>query len=264
MNQIAYVKLQEVGKHFQYTLPNESFSVGEKVIVETSSGIEVGIISKVIESPSLSALEGLKEVMRIADAQDIEKFNFLRIKANEALTQTKMLISQLKLDMKLETAYFTLDEKKLMISYESDSRVDFRELVKELSYRYHTRIEMRQIGPRDVAKIRGGIGPCGLMLCCTTFIGDFETISIKMAKNQNLSLNPQKISGLCGKLLCCIQYEDSTYEQLKKEMPNMYDMVETENGQAKVIDMNYISKQLKLLYQDGRYVWQPLTDIKHT
>jgi cell fate regulator YaaT (PSP1 superfamily) len=262
MNQLAYVKLQEVGKHFQYQCLNEDYHVGDQVIVETSSGIERGVISRIIEAPSETSLEGLKEIIRHATIQDQEKFEHLMYKAKEALAQTKSLVSSLQLDMKLETAYLTLDEKKLMISYESDSRVDFRELVKELSYRYHTRIEMRQIGPRDVAKIRGGIGPCGLMLCCTTFIGDFETISIKMAKNQNLSLNPQKISGLCGKLLCCIQYEDSTYEQLKKEMPNMYDLVETENGQAKVIDMNYISKQLKLLYQDGRYVWQPLSDIK--
>jgi cell fate regulator YaaT (PSP1 superfamily) len=160
-------------------------------------------------------------------------------------------------------AEYTLDRKRLVIYFESENRVDFRNLVRDLSEVYHTRIELRQIGPRDAAKMIGGIGPCGLILCCATFIGEFDTVSIKMAKNQNIALNPQKISGVCGKLLCCIKYEDETYTELKEIMPDINENVVTENGAGYVIDLNIIGQKVKVRYpEDGKIEWLTVDQVK--
>ena len=152
--------------------------------------------------------------------------------------------------MKILEAEYTLDRMKLTIYFESEVRVDFRELVRRLSGQFKTRIELRQVGARDVAKRIGGIGPCGLVLCCSTFIGDFDPVTIRMAKNQNLTLNPKKISGICGKLLCCLKYEDSIYSEMREIMPDLYDKIDTINGKATVIDLNFVSSKLKVKYQD--------------
>ena len=173
-----------------------------------------------------------------------------------------MLFRSNELEIKVLAAEYTLDRKRLLIYFESESRVDFRNLVKDLSEIYHTRIELRQIGPRDAAKLIGGIGPCGLILCCSTFIGEFDTVSIKMAKNQNIALNPQKISGVCGKLLCCIKYEDDVYTELKKIMPDMNQKVVTEKGEGQVIDLNIIAQKVRVRYpENGGMEWLALKDV---
>ena len=176
-----------------------------------------------------------------------------------------MLAVQNELEIKVLGAEYTLDRKRLLIYFESDTRVDFRNLVRDLSEIYHTRIELRQIGPRDAAKMIGGIGPCGLILCCTTFIGEFDAVSIKMAKNQNIALNPQKISGVCGKLLCCIKYEDDVYTELKLLLPDINEKVETEKGIGTVVDLNIISQKIRVKYPDGGgYEWLAFADINRT
>ena len=166
--------------------------------------------------------------------------------------------------MKVLEAEYTLDRAKLIIYFESEGRVDFRDLVKDLADIYHTRIELRQVGSRDGAKVFGGIGPCGLIVCCKTFITQFDNVSVKMAKNQSLSLNPVKISGNCGKLLCCINYENELYTELRKNAPDIGDIVETENGPAKVLACDVINRNLKVKYQneDNSFGYLKLDDVK--
>ena len=166
--------------------------------------------------------------------------------------------------MKVLEAEYTLDRAKLIIYFESEGRVDFRELVKDLAEEYHTRIELRQVGSRDGAKVFGGIGPCGLIVCCQTFITQFDNVSVKMAKNQNLSLNPVKISGNCGKLLCCINYENELYTELRKYAPDTGDIVETPDGPAKVLSCDVLNRNLKVKYinEDNKFGYLALDDVK--
>jgi cell fate regulator YaaT (PSP1 superfamily) len=153
--------------------------------------------------------------------------------------------------MKLLNCEYTLDRSKLIIYFTAEGRVDFRDLVKDLANEFHVRIELRQVGARDGAKVIGGIGPCGRQTCCTTFLREFEPVSIKMAKNQNLSLNPSNISGICGKLLCCIRYEDENYRDFKKEMPNVNSLVWTLEGRGKVVEINYSMQSATVQFKDG-------------
>ena len=168
--------------------------------------------------------------------------------------------------MKVLEAEYTLDQAKLIIYFESEGRVDFRELVKDLAEIYHTRIELRQVGSRDGAKVFGGIGPCGLIVCCQTFITQFDNVSVKMAKNQNLSLNPVKISGNCGKLLCCINYENDLYTELRKDAPDIGDIVITPEGEAKVLTCDVLNRNLKVKYigEDNKFGYFKLDEVKFT
>ena len=172
-------------------------------------------------------------------------------KEPQVLQKTQDLVKQNNLDMKLLNCEYTLDRTKLIIYFTAEGRVDFRELVKDLANEFHVRIELRQVGARDGAKVIGGIGPCGRQTCCTTFLREFEPVSIKMAKNQNLSLNPSNISGICGKLLCCIRYEDENYRDFKKEMPNINSLVWTLEGRGKVVDINYSLQSATIQFKDG-------------
>jgi len=164
--------------------------------------------------------------------------------------------------MKLLGCEYTLDRTKLIIYFNAEGRVDFRELVKDLANEFRLRIELRQVGTRDGAKFLGGIGPCGYLLCCNTFLGDFDTVSIKMAKNQNLSLNPVNISGLCGKLLCCIKYENDTYTEHRKQLPKINSIVITEDGKAKVIAVNVIDKSVRVLTEGDGIKSYNVEDLK--
>lgn len=164
--------------------------------------------------------------------------------------------------MKVVGSEFTLNRDKLIIYFESEGRVDFRELVKSLSEEFKTRIELRQIGSRDSAKIIGSIGPCGLITCCQTFLGSFDNVTIRMAKNQNLSLNPQKISGNCGKLLCCIKYENEMYEDLRENLPDLNEYVMTKEGKGKVIDVQILKQKVRVLFKEGNVINFPISEIK--
>lgn len=261
--QVALVQFKDAGKRYYFSYDNLEINLKQQVVVETIRGVEIGKVAlfKEIETTDLSS--ELKPILRVASDEDLEIHAYNRSIEPEIIQITKELAHLNGLELKVLEAEYTLDRKKLMIYFESENRVDFRNLVRDLSEKYHTRIELRQIGPRDAAKMIGGIGPCGLILCCTTFIGDFDTVSIKMAKNQNIALNPQKISGACGKLLCCIKYEDDVYTQLRETMPDLHEHVETEKGMGRVIDINILGQKAKVKYQEDHTIeWISIDHLK--
>lgn len=249
--QIALIQFQEVGKKYYFSVSEDiKLNVGDLVVVETTIGLETGKVYSIKEENEVEVLKALKPILRIANTKDLEEKAFNNIEELKISKQASTFAKELKLNMKVLESEYTLDRSKLTIYFEAEERIDFRELVKKISSTYQTRIELRQVGPRDVAKKIGGIGPCGLVLCCSTFIGDFDPVTIKMAKNQNLTLNPKKISGICGKLLCCLKYEDDVYTEMRNIMPDLYEKINTEDGKATVIDLNYISQKIKVKYQD--------------
>ena len=248
--QVALIKFKEAGKKYHFSYKDLDIVQNQQVVVETSRGIEIGTVYMIKDIDQSDLVSELKPVLRLATLDDIETDAYNQSLEQQVIAESKKLAKINKLDMKVLGAEYTLDRKRLLIYFEAEERVDFRNLVKDLNKIYHTRIELRQIGPRDAAKMIGGIGPCGLILCCTTFIGEFDTVSIKMAKNQSLALNPQKISGVCGKLLCCIRYEDEVYTELKEILPDVNEFVETEKGNAKVIDINILGQKVKVRYKN--------------
>ena len=226
---------------------DDSLNINDKVVVETVRGTELGIINiaaKKVDDVKMST--PLKPIVRLATSQDIEAYERNlenSIKANEIFTQC---VEEQKLDMFLISSEFTLDATKIIFTYIADERVDFRELLKVLASKLHCRIELRQIGARDRAKAIGGLGPCGLPLCCSTFLSDFEGISINMAKNQLLALNISKLSGQCGKLICCLKYEDSLYSELRVGLPKLGQRCKYKDEEFKITSMNVLSKTMKL------------------
>ncbi|HCB67115.1 MAG TPA: stage 0 sporulation protein [Acholeplasmataceae bacterium] len=260
---VALVQFKEAGKKYYFSYEGLTLEAKNLVVVETSRGIEIGKVYLFKEIVETDLTSELKPIIRRATDGDIKEDQYNQTLEPGIIEKSKQLAVQNELEIKVLGAEYTLDRKRLLIYFESENRVDFRNLVRDLSEIYHTRIELRQIGPRDAAKMIGGIGPCGLILCCTTFIGEFDTVSIKMAKNQNIALNPQKISGVCGKLLCCIKYEDEVYTELKKIMPDVNEKVETEKGMANVLDLNIIAQKVKVRYVDnGGIEWLALADLK--
>ncbi|MGL4949876.1 MAG: PSP1 domain-containing protein [Anaeroplasmataceae bacterium] len=246
--QVCKIKFKKMGRRYFFSTTFDT-NDGDQVVVETIRGLEVGtVVGEVLNLDENQIPNDLKKVIRIATKDDLNKLN--KNKTDEVLyfKEIKSLIKDQCLDMKLLTVEYTLDRSKLIISFESEERVDFRDFIKILIDKYKSRIELRQVGSRDGAKAFGGIGPCGLIVCCQTFLMDFSNVSIKMAKNQGLSLNPTKISGNCGKLLCCINYENETYLELRKTAPIPGDLVDTENGKAKVLTSDVLNKKLKVRY----------------
>lgn len=259
---VAQIQFRQAGKRYYFNPLSFNVADGTKVVVETIRGVELGkVVGKLVEVDELSLQNEIKPILRIATENDISEHEYNKSLEHEVLQKTKALARRNSLDMKLLAAEYTLDRDRLVVYFESEGRVDFRQLVKDLSESYRTRIELRQVGSRDGAKFIGGIGPCGLITCCTTFIGEFDNVSIKMAKNQNLSLNPQKISGNCGKLLCCIKFENSVYEELRENMPDVGQKVKTKDGQATVISINILRQTLKLAYEDGSFGQIPLKEL---
>ncbi|NLK12457.1 MAG: stage 0 sporulation family protein [Candidatus Phytoplasma sp.] len=260
--EVALIQFNTAGKKYYFSTNHLDLNAEDHVVVETIRGMEIGKVSSLKEIENQDITQEIKPILRKATQQDINDYQENLQLAKYVFEYTKELVIQMGLEMKIVEASYTLDRKKLLISFEAEERIDFRELVRSLSQQYQTRIELRQIGPRDAAKIIGGIGPCGLMLCCSTFIGEFDTISIKMAKNQNLSLNPQKISGVCGKLLCCIKYEDDVYSELKEKMPDVSQIIQTQEGKAKVVNINILGQKVQVKYlEDERYEWLELDQI---
>lgn len=260
--QVALIQFKEAGKKYYFSYDPFVLDGGEFVVVETARGIEIGKVYMLKEVEENELTTELKPIIRLATKEDLELSLENEVLEPEIVNTTKKLVIQNELEMKVLGAEYTLDRKRLLIYFEAESRIDFRNLVKDLSEIYHTRIELRQIGPRDAAKMIGGIGPCGLILCCSTFIGEFDTVSIKMAKNQNISLNPQKISGVCGKLLCCIKYEDDVYTKLKETLPDLNEIVKTDNGNARVIDVNILSQKVKVkLIEEDTIEWLSVDNI---
>lgn len=249
--EVVGVQFKQVGKKYFFDPNGFEPKKGDYVLVETVRGMEFGTV---VIAPKLVGEEDvflpLKPVMRIATEEDIEKHRQNKADEAYAIEACEQLIVKNKLDMQLLGCEYTFDRTKLIFYFTAEGRVDFRQLVKDLAYTFRLRIELRQIGVRDAAKMIGGLGPCGRVLCCTSFLGEFATVTIKMAKNQQLSLNPSKISGVCGKLLCCLKYENETYVELMKRLPDVGNRVLTELGEGRVRSINMISETLMVEYKD--------------
>ena len=248
MPEIIGVKFRTVGKVY-YFAPNDiAFEVGDGAIVETARGLEYGdVVTANKEVPQSEIVGTLKPVVRKANAKDKEKHLKNEKRKAECMVKAREKIEERKLDMKLKDVEFTFDGSKIIFYFSSESRVDFRELVKDLASVFKTRIELRQIGVRDEAKIRGGIGACGRPLCCATYMPEFIPVSIKMAKEQNLSLNPTKISGVCGRLMCCLKNEEEAYEDLNSRLPAVGDFVTTSDKlKGEVTSVNVLRQRVKV------------------
>ena len=252
MTKVIGVRFREAGKVYYFAPGELDIKRDQHVIVETARGLEYGtVVLGVSEVDDSKVVQPLKAVIRIATKQDDEKEANNRRKEQEALPICKEKIEKRNLPMKLINAEYTFDNSKILFYYFSDGRVDFRELVKDLAAVFHTRIEMRQVGVRDEAKLRGGIGICGRPLCCNTYMADFSPVSIKMAKEQNLSLNATKISGVCGRLMCCLKNEEETYEELNRNLPNVGDEVTilAENKKGQVQSVNVLRQLVKVIVE---------------
>lgn len=243
---LASVRFKETGKMYYFST-DLALKNGDSVVVETARGIEFGeLIDDLRDIEDFKLNTELKKVVRKATKKDIEQYDRNKEEAIEALRICGEIIERHKLNMHLTNCEFTLDHSKVIFMYTADNRVDFRELLKELAVVFRCRIELRQIGPRDKAKIVGGIGVCGLPLCCTRIMGEFNGVSINMAKNQMLAINIDKISGNCGRLLCCLKYEDELYTEAKKKFPKIGTFVNYDNKSVKVIGYNVISDLIKI------------------
>ncbi|HEX7065179.1 MAG TPA: stage 0 sporulation family protein [Bacillales bacterium] len=254
MYDVIGIRFKKAGKIYYFDPGHLQMVCGDYAIVETARGVEYGKV--VIEKRQVEENDvvlPLKKVIRVASKKDKMQVEENRAAASEAFNICLQKIEEHDLKMKLVDAEYTFDRNKMIFYFTADGRVDFRELVKNLASVFRTRIELRQIGVRDEAKLLGGIGPCGRLLCCSTFLGDFEPVSIKMAKDQNLSLNPAKISGVCGRLMCCLKYENDEYETAKKELPDIGETIETSYGRGRIAGLNLLERlvQVKLIEQDN-------------
>lgn len=248
------IRFKRAGKIYFFDPNDIPVKVGEYGIVETARGIEFGeVVVGPKEVSEDEIIAPLKKLLRVANEEDKEKNSENKQKEKQALDICIKKIEEHKLSMKLIDVEYTFDNNKVIFYFTADGRVDFRELVKDLASIFKTRIELRQIGVRDEAKMVGGLGPCGRHLCCSAFLGEFEPVSIKMAKEQNLSLNPTKISGICGRLMCCLKYEQDTYECIRRQLPKVGSIVNTPDGQGEVIDNNVVGEfvKVKLNTPDG-------------
>jgi len=254
MHKVVGVRFKKAGKIYYFDPHDLELETGEYAIVETSRGVEYGkIVVGPKEVPEEDIVSPLKKVIRKATEEDAEKVADNRKKESKAFDICLEKINEHGLPMKLIDVEYTFDNSKVIFYFTAEGRVDFRELVKDLAAIFRTRIELRQIGVRDEAKMIGGIGPCGRSLCCRSFLGEFEPVSIKMAKEQNLSLNPTKISGLCGRLMCCLKYEQDYYEEIGKKMPKVNKEVITPHGPGVVISCNVLTEKVKIkvIQEDG-------------
>lgn len=246
MTKVVGVKFKKAGKMYYFDPAGYKLKNGDNVIVETSRGQEFGTVTmKNREISKDELVSPLKKIMRVATEKDMEKNQENLKKCESAMARCQEKIEKHSLEMKLIDVEYTFDNSKVIFYFTADGRVDFRELVKDLASVFHTRIELRQIGVRDEAKMLGGIGHCGKDLCCATWLPDFEPVSIKMAKAQNMSLNPTKISGICGRLMCCLKYENDLYMELKKGMPETGEKIETPEGRAVVLDTNILESKIR-------------------
>lgn len=244
------VRFKKAGKIYYFDPDDIDIKMEDNVIVETIRGIEFGeVVLGVREVPEDQIVAPLKMVIRVATEEDKKIYQENKNKEKDALTICLQKVHQHNLDMKLIDVEYTFDNNKIIFYFTADGRVDFRELVKDLASVFKTRIELRQIGVRDESKMIGGIGPCGRALCCASFLGDFAPVSIKMAKEQSLSLNPAKISGICGRLMCCLKYEQEAYEYARKIVPRIGSLVDTPEGKGEVVGNNLLKEQVRVLLE---------------
>ena len=247
MAEVIGVRFKEVGKVYYFDPDGQTLKKGDRVIVETVRGIECGEVAmdnREIDDEEI--VKPLKKLIRTATEEDIERLTENKKKEKEAFAICQQKIANHKLEMKLVDVEYTFDGGKVLFYFTADGRVDFRELVKDLAGVFRTRIELRQIGVRDESKMLGGLGICGRPFCCSSFLGEFQPVSIKMAQEQGLSLNPTKISGACGRLMCCLKYEQNAYEHLLKITPKPGAIVETAEGAGTVVDFSLLTGKLKV------------------
>ena len=249
--EIVGINFREAGKIYYFAPGKFKVKLGDKVIVETARGVEIGTVKIPNKKlPEKQTVQPLKEITRIATAEDIKKDEKNRELELEAALICKKKIQNHKLEMSLVAVEYTFDNSKLIFYFTCESRVDFRELVKDLASTFRTRIELRQIGIRDEAKMMGGLGICGRKFCCAGFLTDFVQVSIKMAKEQNFSLNSAKVSGACGRLMCCLRYEHETYEEAIKRTPAVNSIVKTPDGVGSVVEMRPLKEEIKVRLDD--------------
>ncbi len=262
MRKFTGVKFKDGGKIYDFESFALVLNIGEKVIVETEQGQGFGIV----EIPPKELLEthikkDLKQILRVATIKDLEKREDNILLEKRAFDFCEQRVVELELVMNLFSVETTFDRNKLIFFYTADGRVDFRELVKILVKEYNIRIEMRQVGIRNLAKHCGGVGKCGRELCCSSFINNFAPVSIKMAKTQGLSLNPAKISGVCGRLMCCLTFEEGVYNSIKSSLPKIGSKVETSDGVGKVIRQNVLKEKLTIRLEDNTEIEKHNSDI---
>ena len=260
MSLAVQVKLRKLGgvQHYSVARLQLMPSLGEIVILESDRGDDYGeIVSKVAQVMNKTSKAKLKKIIRVASAQDFERIKRNTEASQKAYAVCKSVISKADLPMKLITCEYTFDKKKAIFYFSSAQRVDFRQLVKDLANELKTRIELIQVGVRDEAKMLGGLGPCGCKLCCSKMLSEFTPVSIRMAKDQQLPLNPAKISGMCGRLMCCLSYEHAFYKEALKDMPKMGELVTGDDAEGKVIGLNCLKSTAVVLCEGGRQVECP-------
>ncbi|CAJ1004627.1 MULTISPECIES: stage 0 sporulation family protein [Bacillales] len=254
MYEVVGVRFKKAGKIYYFDPDRLPIEKDSHVIVETARGVEYGkVVIGRKQVADKDVVLPLKKVIRMANERDAKQVEENKQAAKNAFSICQTKIKEHNLEMKLVDVEYTFDRNKIIFYFTADGRVDFRELVKDLASVFRTRIELRQIGVRDEAKMLGGIGPCGRLLCCSTFLGDFEPVSIKMAKDQNLSLNPAKISGLCGRLMCCLKYENDNYESTRDEMPDIGAMVTTPMGEGRVVSVNVLDQSVQVELLENKH-----------
>lgn len=268
MPKVIGVRFKEAGKIFTFMPTIENLKKGTKVVVETSRGKEIGFIATdVYQEAEEKLVLPLVGISRVATEKDLKRMDELMQKRPNVMEETEKLVKKYNLDMKVVDASFTLDGQKVIIDFVCEDRVDFRDLVKDLASVLKLRIELRQIGIRDQAKVVGGIGECGRECCCKKYLNDFDKVSIKMAKTQGLSLNTSKISGICGRLMCCLAYENEYYSEINAKMPKLNSKVSTKDGEGIVVYNNLLKQivSVKFVNDDSvKIVEYPLSEVRFT
>jgi cell fate regulator YaaT (PSP1 superfamily) len=262
MSEVVGVRFKKAGKVYDFDSAGVALEIDDHVVVETAQGLEVGQVAVAPRQIEAAEIQNpLKPVLRKATAEDLQRCQELEGKVAEALDECGKLIEKMNLPMKLLSADYSLDGNRLTVYFASADRVDFRDLVRELARRLKVRVEMRQTGPRDEARMCGGCGRCGRPLCCASFLTDFAPVAMKMAKEQGLPLNPMKISGVCGRLMCCLGYENDLYKSLKTTLPKHGAWVTTPQGRAKVVDSSPLKQCVYVELETGARVELPVSDI---
>jgi cell fate regulator YaaT (PSP1 superfamily) len=254
MEKIVCVRMRDTGQNFFYNAAELEVKEGSYVIVEHDRGLDYGQVVSLKAQPEAKSKQPVKRIVRIARDHDLKQIEENRDKSKEAFNTCSKKIEEHKLQMKLVQAEYSFDRSKIVFYFTSDGRVDFRELVKDLAKIFKARIELRQIGVRDETKFFGGFGPCGRELCCSKFLKDFEPVTIKMAKEEGLPLNPPKISGICGRLMCCLNYEYETYKMLSKGLPREGERITTQEGKGKVLSVNVFRRSVSVELEDGKQI----------
>jgi cell fate regulator YaaT (PSP1 superfamily) len=264
MTDIAGIRFKRAGKIYYFDAGDIELEAGDYVVVKTSRGNELG---SVVITPAQVIVnefdEPLSPVLRKAEPEDIEQAKMLQAKADEALVECGKMIGELNLPMKLLAAEYNLDSSRLTFLFSAEERVDFRDLVRRLTGKFKVRVELRQVGTRDEAKLIGSFGRCGRPLCCTSFLTEFTPVSIKMAKEQELPLNPMKISGACGRLMCCLAYEGEQYRMMKEKMPKSGQRVSTHMGEATVVGSNPLKETVMVELDSEATVELPLSEVSY-